>query len=302
MLAWRMACARHDDAPTPALTAMEPMEKPAMSTSRRPTKRPPTQANQAKPHPQPGTRPQTTARQTSARPATTQRPAPHNQTHAQARGQTGQTGQTGQAGQAQKRIGGTTAAPLPPITRASRARRRWWREPRARAGIIAAALVVAGLVALLAHQQASSAPGGAGSSTTARGTAPTATAHAAASPAATAKTTAKATTKAIAGSTGSPCGSTVAMDDDSFFFRSCTIKRGATLTFQNQSTTETHVLCSGFFQVCHPALDAPAELNDAAPVVMSPGARHSFTFTHAGVFNITCLAHGGMDITVTVTD
>jgi plastocyanin len=36
--------------------------------------------------------------------------------------------------------------------------------------------------------------------------------------------------------------------------------------------------------------------------VVAPGARHSFTFTHAGVFNITCLAHGGMDITVNVTD
>lgn len=269
-----------------------------MSTSRRPTKRPPTQT---KPHPQSGTRPQTTARPTSARPATTQRPAPHSQTHAQAHSQAHSQAR-GQTGQAQKRTGGTTATPLPPITRASRARPRWWREPRALAGIIAAALVVVGLVVLLAHQQAASASGGAGSSTTSRGTAPTATAHAATSPAATAKAATKATTKPVAGSTGSPCGSTVATDDDSFFFRSCTIKRGATLTFQNQSTTETHVLCSGFFQVCHPALDAPAELNDAAPVVLAPGARHSFTFTHAGVFNITCLAHGGMDITVTVTD
>jgi plastocyanin len=254
-----------------------------MSTSRRSTKRPSTQA---KPHAQPGTQRQTTARstnvrQTAARPTTTQRPSPHGQTRGQA--------------QARKPTDRGTSTPLPPITRASRARRRWWREPRTLGGIIAAALIVVGLVALLVHQQAASASGA-----TARGAAPTATAHAAASPAATVK--AGATTNPVAGSTGSPCGSTVAMDDDSFFFRSCTIKRGATLTFQNQSTTETHVLCSGFFQVCHPALDAPAELNGAAPLVLTPGARHSFTFTHAGVFNITCLAHGGMDITVTVTD
>lgn len=266
-----------------------------MSTSRRPAKRSSTQAK-PKPHTQRGTQRQATVRQTTARPAPAQHPSPHGQTRGQTRGQAKQRAASATA------TSSTTSATgaLPPITRASRAPRRWWREPRALAGIVAAALVVAGLVVLLAHQQASGAPGGAGTTTTARSSAPTATAHTAASPATTAKPAA--TTKPAAGSTGSPCGSTVAMDDDSFFFRSCTIKRGATLTFQNQSATETHVICSGFFQVCHPALDAPPELNDAAPVVLAPGARHSFTFTHAGVFNITCLAHGGMDITVTVTD
>jgi len=254
-----------------------------MSTSRRPTKRSPTQA---KPHTQRETQHQrqTSAHRKAARPTPARQPA--GQARTQARGRSD---------------GATSTLPtLPPITRASRARRGWWREPRALGAILAAALVVAGLGILLAHQRASSTPGGAGAGATARGATSTITVHTAASPAATPKS--GATTHPVAGSTGSPCGNTVAMDDDSFFFRSCTIKRGATLTFQNQSSTETHVICSGFFQVCHPALDAPAELNGAAPIVLAPGARHSLTFTHAGVFNITCLAHGGMDITVTVTD
>jgi plastocyanin len=98
-----------------------------------------------------------------------------------------------------------------------------------------------------------------------------------------------------------PCGSTIFMDDLSFSVASCTVKRGATLTFANQSGDEPHVLCFGHLQRCVPNAAGPAEMNTLAGVTIDPGKRYSLTFTKVGVYQITCLVHPVMDMAVGVT-
>lgn len=98
-----------------------------------------------------------------------------------------------------------------------------------------------------------------------------------------------------------PCGPTIVMDDLSFSVASCTVKRGATLTFDNQSGDEPHVLCFGHLQRCVPNAAGPAEMNTLAGVTIDPGKRYSLTFTKAGVYQITCLVHPVMDMAVGVT-
>ncbi len=98
-----------------------------------------------------------------------------------------------------------------------------------------------------------------------------------------------------------PCGPTIFMDDLSFSVASCTVKRGATLTFDNQSGDEPHILCFGHLQRCVPNAAGPAEMNTLAGVSIDPGKRYSLTFTKPGVYQITCLVHPVMDMAVGVT-
>ena len=191
---------------------------------------------------------------------------------------------------------------LSPSRRKGQARPRWWQRPPVLVGVAGAIvlLVVAGVA--LTHAQHSGAPAAAASR------APTATVKAAATtaaqPTATARPRPTATPVPIKTPTpvasNTPCGSTIKMDDTSFSVASCTIKRGAPLTFANVGASETHIICGGRLQSCEATAGIPDAMNFPKGITLQPGQKSTVVFTQDGVYSITCLVHDGMDMSIHV--
>jgi len=200
---------------------------------------------------------------------------------------------------------GSGSVRLTPSRRKGQARPPWWQRPPVLGGAAAALVLLVVLGIAITHAQHAGAPAASASR------APTATVKAAAPGATTAARptatprpqptvtpTPLKTPTPVASNT--PCGSTIKMDDTSFSVVSCTIKRGASLTFANVSASETHIICGGRLQSCQPTAGIPDGMNFPKAITLQPGEKSTVVFTQDGVYSITCLVHDGMDMSIRV--
>jgi len=172
-------------------------------------------------------------------------------------------------------------------------------------GVAAAVMLLVILGVAITHARQSGAPAAAasrGPTATIQAAAPGATS--AARPTATARPQPTATAAPIQTPTpvasNTPCGSTIKMDDTSFLVASCTVKRGAPLTFANDGASEVHIICGGRLQSCVATPGIPDGMNFPKGITLQPGQKSTVVFTQDGVFSITCLVHDGMDMSIRV--
>jgi plastocyanin len=106
----------------------------------------------------------------------------------------------------------------------------------------------------------------------------------------------------ISGNDGtSTSGNTVGMDSRNFLPGSITIKKGASITLENQEAT-THIIANGAWQGSVP----DSQTEPGAPVVNNAtisSANQTLVigpFNTAGTFHYYCMVHDGMNLTVTV--
>lgn len=192
---------------------------------------------------------------------------------------------------------------LTPSRRRGQTRPPWWQRPPVLGGVAAAVVLLVILGVAITHARQSGVPAASRAPTaTVQAAAPAATS--AARPTATVRPQPTATPVPIQTPTpvasNTPCGSTIKMNDTSFLVTSCTVKRGAPLTFANDGASEVHIICGGRLQSCVATAGIPDGMNFPKAITLQPGEKSTVTFTQDGVFSITCLVHDGMDMSIRV--
>lgn len=200
---------------------------------------------------------------------------------------------------------GSSGTRLTPSRRKGQARPPWWQRPPVLGGVAAALVLLVVLGVAITHARQAGAPAVSASrapTATVKAAAPGATS--AARPTATARPQPTATPVPLRTPTpvasNTPCGSTIKMDDTNFSVVSCTLKRGAPLTFANIGASETHIICGGRLQSCQATPGIPDAMNFPKAITLQPGQKSTVTFTQDGVYSITCLVHDGMDMSIRV--
>lgn len=101
------------------------------------------------------------------------------------------------------------------------------------------------------------------------------------------------------------CGSTPSNEVDmgvaAFQQSSVSIKAGQAVHFVDPASGGTHVICVGEGVKCVPQSGAPADLNTADGLTFNTGDSRDIVFPTAGTYNVICIIHPGMEITITVT-
>ena len=272
---------------TPSQASKTPRPTAARPTAARPT----------------AARPAQTAKATStASTAPTRAAKPSTPSASSASSATPSTKSARPATAATAESGGTR---LTPSRRKGQARPPWWQRPPVLGGVAAALVLLVVLGVAITHARPSGAPAAAARrapTATVKAAAPGATS--AARPTATARPQPTATPVPLKTPTpvtsNTPCGSTIKMDDSSFSVVSCTVKRGASLTFANVGASETHIICGGRLQSCEATAGIPDAMNFPKAITLQPGQKSTVTFTQDGVYSITCLVHDGMDMSIRV--
>jgi len=101
------------------------------------------------------------------------------------------------------------------------------------------------------------------------------------------------------------CGSSpsnqVDMGVAAFQQSSVSIKAGQAVRFVDPASGGTHIICVGAGVKCVPQAGAPADLNTADGLAFQTGDSRDIVFPTAGTYNVICIIHPGMEITVTVS-
>ncbi|HEX9035427.1 MAG TPA: plastocyanin/azurin family copper-binding protein [Ktedonobacterales bacterium] len=105
----------------------------------------------------------------------------------------------------------------------------------------------------------------------------------------------------LAGCGGSRQSNEVDMGVATFEQGSVTIKAGQSVHFVDPTTGGTHLICVGQGVTCIPQAGAPAELSASQGMTFNQGDTHDIVFPTAGTYNVVCIVHPGMQVTVTVT-
>lgn len=104
----------------------------------------------------------------------------------------------------------------------------------------------------------------------------------------------------LAGCGGSPSNQ-VDMGVAAFQQSSVSIKAGEAVHFVDPASGGTHIICVGEGVKCAPQAGAPADLNTADGMTFQTGDSRDIVFPTAGTYNVICIIHPGMEITVTVS-
>lgn len=86
-------------------------------------------------------------------------------------------------------------------------------------------------------------------------------------------------------------GTVVKLSGFAFVPTSLTVSVGTKVTFENQDSTD-HTVTNG--------KDGTPDANAAFSQTVHPGSTFDFTFTKAGTYNVTCMIHHSMNMTITV--
>jgi plastocyanin len=82
---------------------------------------------------------------------------------------------------------------------------------------------------------------------------------------------------------------------------SVSIKAGQAVHFVDPASGGTHIICVGAGVKCVPQAGAPAGLNTTDGMAFQTGDSRDIVFPTAGTYNVICIIHPGMEITVTVS-
>jgi plastocyanin len=105
----------------------------------------------------------------------------------------------------------------------------------------------------------------------------------------------------LAGCGGSHASNEVDMGVAAFQQSGVSIKAGEAIHFVDPATGGTHVICVGQGLTCSPQSGAPAELNTASGITFNTGDTRDIVFPTAGTYNVVCVIHPGMEVTITVS-
>lgn len=104
----------------------------------------------------------------------------------------------------------------------------------------------------------------------------------------------------LAGCGGTPSNQ-VDMGVAAFQQSSVSIKAGQAVHFVDPASGGTHVICVGEGVKCIPQNGAPSELNTVDGMTFNTGDSRDIVFPSAGTYNVVCIIHPGMEVTVTVS-
>jgi plastocyanin len=105
----------------------------------------------------------------------------------------------------------------------------------------------------------------------------------------------------LAGCGGSKAANEVDMGVSTFDQSSASVKAGTPVHFVDPVTGGTHILCVGQGVKCAPTTGSPPELSASSGMTFNPGDTKDIVFPTAGTYNVVCIVHPGMQVTVTVT-
>lgn len=105
----------------------------------------------------------------------------------------------------------------------------------------------------------------------------------------------------LAGCGGSRGSNEVDMGVAAFQQSSVSIKAGEAIHFVDPATGGTHVICVGQGLTCTAQSGAPAALNTADGITFNTGDTRDIIFPTAGTYNVICVIHPGMEVTITVS-
>lgn len=104
----------------------------------------------------------------------------------------------------------------------------------------------------------------------------------------------------LAGCGGTPSNQ-VDMGVAAFQQSSVSIKAGQAVHFVDPASGGTHVICVGEGVKCIPQNGAPSELNTVDGMTFNTGDSRDIVFPSAGTYNVVCIIHPGMEVTITVS-
>lgn len=104
----------------------------------------------------------------------------------------------------------------------------------------------------------------------------------------------------LAGCGGTPSNQ-VDMGVAAFQQSSVSIKAGQSVHFVDPASGGTHVICVGEGVKCIPQNGAPSELNTVDGMTFNTGDSRDIVFPSAGTYNVVCIIHPGMEVTITVS-
>jgi plastocyanin len=110
----------------------------------------------------------------------------------------------------------------------------------------------------------------------------------------------------LVGLTLAGCGSStpsneVLMGVATFQTSSVTIKAGQAVDFVNPTTGGVHIICVGEALQCGQQPGAPAELSTGQGITFNPDDHRSIVFPNPGTYNVICIVHPAMAVTIIVT-
>ena len=106
---------------------------------------------------------------------------------------------------------------------------------------------------------------------------------------------------ALAGCGGTKSSNEVDMGVAAFQQTSVSVKAGTAVHFVDPPTGGTHIICVGQGTQCVAQTGAPAALNDPHGIQFVQGDSRDIVFPSAGTYNVVCIIHPGMQVTITVT-
>lgn len=106
---------------------------------------------------------------------------------------------------------------------------------------------------------------------------------------------------ALAGCGGTRSSNEVDMGVAAFQQASVSVKAGTAVRFVDPPTGGTHIICVGQGTQCVAQTGAPDALNDPHGIQFVQGDSRDIVFPTAGTYNVVCIIHPGMQVTITVT-
>lgn len=100
---------------------------------------------------------------------------------------------------------------------------------------------------------------------------------------------------------GSAASNEVDMGVAAFQQSSISIKAGQSVHFVDPASGGTHVICVGENLKCIAQPGAPSELATADGITFNTNDSRDIVFPTAGTYNVVCIIHPGMEVTINVS-